>query len=317
MEKYPTMVSICCLAYNQENYITQCLEGIVHQKTTFPFELLIHDDASQDKTKNIIESYRLEYPDIVKPILQKDNKFSKNEKITVIYIYPRARGKYIAFCEGDDYWTDPDKLQKQVDFLENNPEYGMCFTRARQYDQEKEEFLPESFGAPVHSFSDLLNNGNRIPTLTVCMRKSILDQYLVDINPKDKNWLMGDYPIWLYVANHSKIHFLDYETGVYRVQNQSVSHYTDTEKQIRFYQSTYDIVFYFAGKYHEHLDIHIGLRDKIAFETYRNPEMSKKYRIAYCILKYSVFLTVYNIFCKFCRKISRVVRKNILFRPCI
>lgn len=116
------MVSVCMLAYNHEKYIRKALDSVLNQKTNFKFEILIHDDASPDNTANIIREYEKKYPDIVKPIYQKENQFSKGVKVNAIYQYPRVKGKYIALCECDDYWTDEFKLQKQVDFLEKHPD---------------------------------------------------------------------------------------------------------------------------------------------------------------------------------------------------
>lgn len=123
------VVSIVCITYNHEPYIRQCLDGFLMQKTDFPFEVLIHDDASTDRTADIIREYEVKYPHIIKPIYQTENQFSKGVKIGLTYLYPNARGKYIAECEGDDYWTDPLKLQKQVDILEENPGYVICTHR--------------------------------------------------------------------------------------------------------------------------------------------------------------------------------------------
>lgn len=120
------MVSICCLAYNHSKYIRQCLDGFVNQKTNFKFEVLIHDDASTDGTQDIIKEYEEKYPDIIKPIYQTENQYSKGVKITRTYQFPRAKGKYIATCEGDDYWCDSNKLQMQFDFLEKHTDYSAC-----------------------------------------------------------------------------------------------------------------------------------------------------------------------------------------------
>jgi len=126
LESNEVMVSVCCLAYNHEPYIRKCLDGFVMQKTSFKYEVLIHDDASTDRTADIIREYQRKYPDVIKPIYQSENQYSKGISILKKYQYPRVNGKYIAFCEGDDYWTDELKLQKQVDFLENNTDYSMC-----------------------------------------------------------------------------------------------------------------------------------------------------------------------------------------------
>lgn len=114
------IVSVCMISYNHEKYIRKALESVLRQKTNFKFEILIHDDASPDNTAKIIKEYELKYPQVIKPIYQSENQFSKGKMVTKEFNYPRAKGKYIAFCECDDFWVDEYKLQKQVDFLENN-----------------------------------------------------------------------------------------------------------------------------------------------------------------------------------------------------
>lgn len=118
-------VSVYCLAYNHEKYIQKTLEGFVNQIADFKFEVFVHDDASTDHTPEIIKRYADEYPDIIKPIFQQENQFSKGVKICATHIYPKMQGKYIASCEGDDYWIDPQKLQKQFDLMETHPECSL------------------------------------------------------------------------------------------------------------------------------------------------------------------------------------------------
>ncbi|MFK2352270.1 glycosyltransferase family 2 protein [Bacteroides fragilis] len=108
------LVSICCITYNHVAHISQCLDGFLMQKTTFIFEILIHDDASTDGTADIIRKYVAKYPHLIKPVYQVENQYSKGVKIMSTYNYSRARGKYIALCEGDDYWIDPLKLQNRL-----------------------------------------------------------------------------------------------------------------------------------------------------------------------------------------------------------
>lgn len=122
------LVSIHCLVYNHEPYIRKCLEGFVMQKTDFRFEAIVHADASTDKSAAIIREYAEKFPDIIKPIYQAENQYSQKNGAIGRAISAKTRGKYIALCEGDDYWTDPLKLQKQVDFLENHPDYSMTCT---------------------------------------------------------------------------------------------------------------------------------------------------------------------------------------------
>ena len=120
-----TKVSVYCLAYNHEKYIRKTLDGFVSQITDFNFEVWVHDDASTDHTPDIIQEYADRYPAIIKPIYQQENQYSKGVGITHTYIYPNMQGKYIASCEGDDYWNDPYKLQKQFVALETHPECSL------------------------------------------------------------------------------------------------------------------------------------------------------------------------------------------------
>lgn len=125
--KTEPLVSICCITYNHEDFIKDSIEGFLMQRTTFPIEIIIHDDASTDRTAEIIQEYARQHPDLFITILQKENQYSQGIRPFPNFVFPRARGKYIALCEGDDYWIDPLKLQKQVDFLEKHQEYSLIY----------------------------------------------------------------------------------------------------------------------------------------------------------------------------------------------
>ena len=217
------LVSICSLTYNHAPYIRQCLDGFLMQKTNFAFEVLINDDCSTDGTTEILKEYAERYPDIIIPVYHEENLYSKGMRgFYGRFLYPRARGKYIALCVGDDYWTDPLKLQKQVDFLEANPEYGLVYGKARQYDQTQGKFRPGTIGAPLTDFTDLVIKGNLIPTATALFRNELCKKYYEEDFPRD-SWKMGDYPLWLYVALHGRLYFIDSEMAVYRLLEQSAS----------------------------------------------------------------------------------------------
>ena len=131
------LVSICCITYNHVNLIRGCLDGFLMQKTTFPIEILIHDDCSTDGTTDIIREYAAKYPELIFPLYEDENQYSKGKAGEIdFYNYKRARGKYIAYCEGDDWWTDPDKLQRQVAFLEAHPDYSVCYHYCRIFETE-------------------------------------------------------------------------------------------------------------------------------------------------------------------------------------
>lgn len=146
------VVSIICLTYNQEEYVRDCLDGFMAQKTDFPFEILIYDDASTDSTPEIIREYALKYPTVFKPTFYTVNNYSQGLGFVGLYTGIKdARGKYVAYCEGDDYWTDPCKLQKQVGFLEENPQYVLCAHETRV----RNEDYPQQNGG---LFSELKSN---------------------------------------------------------------------------------------------------------------------------------------------------------------
>lgn len=243
------IVSIKCLTYNHEPYIAQTLDGFLMQKTNFPFEVIVHDDASTDRTAEIIREYEKKFPKIIKPIYEMENQYSKHDGSLSRIVNAALKGKYVAMCEGDDYWIDENKLQMQVDFLEKNPEYGLCYTKCRQFFQKDSKFSKKIFGSYVKDFDDLLKNGNRIPTLTVVCRKSLEDKYFEEIKPYSRGWLMGDYPRWLYMTQVSKVKFIDKVTSVYRVLENSASHSGDVGKNIAFSRAVRDIQSFFSEKY--------------------------------------------------------------------
>ena len=244
------LVAIQCLTFNQVAYIRQTLEGIVSQDTKFRYVAVVHDDASTDGTSDIVREYAEKYPEVIIPILEKQNQYSKRDgslgKIMRDALY-RTGEKYIAFCEGDDYWTDPLKLQKQVDVLEADQRYGMCCTHASMYIQS-EKRLVDGVGTPKVSFLQLLDF-NTVVTLTVVLRTDLLKDYISEIKPQDHGWLMGDYPLWLYIAAVSIIKYLPDNTGVYRISNGSESHTDNMDVKYRFKTSVYDIRKFFARRY--------------------------------------------------------------------
>ena len=126
------LVSICCITYNHKEYIRDALDGFLSQRTDFPYEILINDDASTDGTADIIREYEQKYPEKIRALLQTENQYSKGiTNPSGAFNFPRVRGRYVAMGEGDDYWTDPEKLQKQVDYMEAHPDCSLCFHSAR------------------------------------------------------------------------------------------------------------------------------------------------------------------------------------------
>lgn len=239
------LVSICTLVYNHEPYLRECFDGILMQKTNFAFEVLVHDDASTDNSAAIIREYTAKYPNIFKPIYQTENQYSKGIKVNATYQYPRAKGKYIAICEGDDYWIDPLKLQKQVDILEQNSDIGLVYTQVEAFDSNG---AVGQFAFEVKDAKALLFV-NGIANLTTCYRRDLLTAYFNDVSPENKNWLMGDYPMWFYFLYNSKAYFLSDTTARYRIRQNSASHSTDINKVVEFEKSALNVRTYFIDKF--------------------------------------------------------------------
>ena len=239
------LVSIITLAYNHSSYIRQCLDGFLMQKTDFPFEVIIHDDSSTDGTADIIKEYERMYPDIIRPVYQRENQYSRRVPIGRTYLYPKAQGEYIAECEGDDYWTDPDKLQKQVDYMRSHPECSMCFTGQGTYFQESGTYVPGTEeGFRVFSVKDFLIM-NHVGTLTSLSKASLVKEFQFKIAPRMPYFPMGDYPMWLWLVNKGPVTRLEGETGVYRILGSSASHHKDSFNQLKFAMASFDIRIYF------------------------------------------------------------------------
>ena len=262
------LVSIFCLTYNHAPYIRQCLDGFLMQKATFTYEVIINDDASTDGTTEIIREYEEKYPDIIKPIYHEENLYSKGERgFWNRYCLPRSKGKYVALCEGDDYWIDPYKLQKQVDLLENNVDYGLIHTLANVYDVSKKQVLKKKIGGSGNSFKELLYSSN-IATLTTCFRREFLSSYIKEVCPFSRNWGMGDYPLWLWISLQSEIAFLPEVTATYTLLPESASHSKDYNKVILFRFSSYEIASFFAFQYLEEDDIRSFINKRFSFLLY-------------------------------------------------
>jgi len=199
-------VSVITISYNHERYIRQALESIVTQQVNFNFEVIIADDKSTDTTADIISEYAAKYPNIVKPVLRDKNLGpQKNFKNAML----KAKGDYIALCEGDDYWTDTDKLQKQVDFLDDNIDYSMCFHPVEVVYENKERassIFPEM--RQKFTTSRLLES-NFIQTNSVLYRRQEYANIPTDILPLD--WYLH-----LYHAKFGKIGFIDKTMSAYR-----------------------------------------------------------------------------------------------------
>lgn len=218
----PIMVSIQCFTYNHESYIRQCLESFVMQKTNFRFEAIVHDDASTDGTAAIVREYAEKYPEIIKPIFEIENQYSKHDGSLQRIMDSHCYGKYIACCEGDDYWIDPLKLQKQVDFMESHPDYSMTCNRTKLYSHRKGKFVGENYcynkSQDVEAKDIILCGGLFISTCSIVLRRSVVIDGYPDYFTKCH---VGDYPLQIFAAMKGNVYYFNDVMSVYRVENSS------------------------------------------------------------------------------------------------
>lgn len=197
------LVSVVSITYNHEPYIRDCLEGFLMQKTNFPVEVIIHDDASTDHTADIIREYYEKRPDFFHVIIERENQFSKGKSLS--YLYNMAKGKYIALCEGDDYWTNPLKLQKQYDFMEANSDYSCCIHNYYVCHTNKKAFPKKNIYISKKDIllEDCLKNGTTdIKMCTVFFNKNVIDDFKTLRNGSP----VGDYPLQLACVLNGKIY---------------------------------------------------------------------------------------------------------------
>lgn len=273
------LVSICCITYNHKNYIRDAIKGFLMQKATFPIEIIIHDDASTDGTADIIKEFVDKHPNLIIPIFQTENQYSKGVRnITAKFTFPIAHGKYIALCEGDDYWTDPLKLQKQVEFLEENENCVLCFHDAKTID-EKNQVISETYpnkpfniNTSFYTIEDfIVNPSNFIPTASIVFKKSAIEKNITLIN-KSK---LGD--IFLIVSicaepGDKKLLYINEVMSVYRIHRNGVyMGMSELDKRITSISARIKTSRYFLD-YHDSFDIWLDrtIRELIESNQYLN-----------------------------------------------
>jgi glycosyltransferase involved in cell wall biosynthesis len=224
------IVSVGMITYNHEQYIAQAIEAVLMQKTNFQYELVIGEDCSIDNTAKIIINYAEKYPDIIVPLFGYKNR---GMIPNFVFTLEKCKGRYLSFCEGDDYWTDPYKLQKQVDFLETNPDYGLCYgdiiivndeNSLLSYDPSWKEHYRSGY-----VFSDLFIQ-NFIPTPTVVVRKELLDSAFQTLR-SFPNLRLFDYWFWLYISMFTKFKYLDEKLAAYRDHSGGITDSKDFSKE--------------------------------------------------------------------------------------
>ena len=323
---YKVLVETC--TYNQAQFITDTLKGVAMQKTNFPFVHYVIDDASTDGEQNVIKDWintncvmsRAEILDtptvhiILAPhltnkncsfaiYLLKDNLF-KNQKEKNKYSNPwRKKAQYIALCEGDDYWSLPEKLQMQVDILDKDDKVGLVYSKDQHWIEDTQTFS-EIVGCQ-QSFKDILVGSHLIPTPSTVYRSRLYFDFFEKVQYENKDWKMFDFPLNLYISGVSSIKCLDSVTCIHRILLNSASHNSEELKLLPYYRSIFEIRLFFYDYFNvDNMNILDSIfRNELRFlyklslrvgydnvkesivETYNNkPNHSLKDRIIYNII---------------------------------
>jgi len=297
-------VSVYCTVYNHGNYLRSALEGFVRQKTDFDFEVFVHDDASTDNSADIIREYAEKYPNIIKPIIQSENQMSKGVKIFSNILLPQMKGEYIASCEGDDYWCDDEKLQKQVDYLDAHPEYTACVhntmvedlfanKKHRMFDveEDKDVTFEEAIQSKSYHTSSL-------------MYRAEYAHIRPDFFQKAKTF--GDAPLAILLTYKGKVRFLKDIMSVYRHGTEgswSFRNELNMEKRAQSYHYYADMLKgvneYTSYQHKELLDFWIGVYEVNAasFEGNKSLIYEEPYRTVFRKMsmrsKLAVFSRIY------------------------
>lgn len=327
-------VRIHCNTYNHSEYIADAMNGFVMQKTDFPFVAVIFDDASTDGEQEVILSYLWKNFKTENDLhyYERDEEYAKiffaqhkeNENcFFAVYLskynhysirkdkniyFEEWQSEYIAFCEGDDYWIDSRKLQMQVDILDTCSDVGLVYSRAKVYYQKSRRFKGRT-GRPCSGIEDLIYH-NAINTLTVLCRKKYLEEFY---KIRNKNWKMGDYPLWLFIAGSSQLSFIDEDWAVYRFLEHSASHSPDFEQMMLFQDSVHEIQLFFSEYFHigQVNKIHENdMKMRLAYSfVYGEVELLKDYyqkilhpsfleRLKFFVGTHPLLFTLYRVFIK-------------------
>lgn len=242
------LVSIRCTVYNHEPFLRQCLDGFVMQKTNFRFEAIVHDDASTDNSASIIREYAEKYPEIIKPIYETENQYSKHDGSILRIMTAACLGKYFAICEGDDYWTDPLKLQKQIDYLESHPQCTMVFGSAIEHWEDN--FRPDKLFSEIEDrdYSGVeLSDKWIVPTATIVYRREVFDAPLTLQTVQSGRFFATDLPLCLSCAALGTIHAFSDVFSVYRRLPSGFMRSLDARGRIRMGQER-KLIYDFFGK---------------------------------------------------------------------
>ena len=240
------LVSVCVTTYNHEPYLAKALDAILSQECDFGVEVILGEDCSNDRTLEICREYAEKYPENITLIASTENVgWRANYRRCV----EAARGKYIAFCDGDDYWCDVHRLAEQMALMEQNQSVGLCYTLAERRD-ENDTFVGHFPKGKGHTMLDGLLHDWCIENCTALAQRELVLAYYTTEKPENRpEWLTEDLPMWLFVAAHSDVMYIDRVTACHCVFPDSVSHSTSLAKRLAFCDSSSNIKLWFDECY--------------------------------------------------------------------
>lgn len=313
-------VSVCCLTYNHEKTVAQALDSMLSQKTDFPFEIIVHDDASTDGTQDIIRDYAKRLPEIIRPVLQSENKM-KSVNIEKEYICPLIRGKYVAVCEGDDFWSDPSKLALQVGYMENNPDCTMTFHAVNQLNPDSSvmPYRPLKGDTDVDCGLIIKRGGMFCPSASLVIRAEIFTEWPAFRSMAD----VYDYPRQILSAYRGKAHYFDKIMAVYRYGSSgswtdNIKEKTDLNHVENETAWLNEFNAFSGGKYENDINWHFA---HLWFTEYRKTlENSSRKKAQQYIktlsfkegLAFRAFLALFSVFGKRVNKIWELIKRNLL-----
>ncbi len=248
------LVSVKMITYNHAPFIARAIEGVLQQQTNFPYELVIGEDCSTDGTREIVLDFQKRYPHIIRVITSDSNVGMKKNG----YRTSKAcRGIYKAYCEGDDYWQNPEKIQKQADYLQSHPDCGLVYSSYDVYHVESKKKIKDYIkyrqweipGNP--RISDVVSGKSHILTCTVMIRRFLYEK-IIEADPfihKSDHFLMGDTQLWAEIATVMQLHYINESLATHIITQESATKSKDKKKELRFAMSNAEMLLYLCKKY--------------------------------------------------------------------
>ncbi len=314
------LVSVCCLTYNHQDTIAQAIEGVLAQQTDFPIELIIHDDASTDRTPEIVREYAARYPDLIRPIFQTENQYH-NCNLAKTFVNPIIRGSYVAICEGDDFWTDPNKLQIQIDCMKQDPEIALCFHAVEQLDTDGSlmPYRPLKASGQVATELVIKRGGMFCPSVSLVFRRDVMDAWPAFRDAAD----VYDYPSQVLAAVMGKVYYIDRPMGTYRFASEGswtanqvrATDFVHIENEVNWLGLFNE---YTEKRYQSAIDYHLA---HLYFTEYRkniDPQMKQKVKqyTANLTLRerlpFTLMLGMFTVFGRSANRIWELLKKTLL-----